>query len=272
MAAGSSLPNSNWRQGSTLKRELLNDPSILPDDLKPADRLIIISQDCDIVHRSYKAEPFVEFLVARAVNKSDGRMTNGKNPRTLCFNAKVNDVEQIFQLSINDKYRVERQILEAGTPDNSVTIPRKTVKTIAKWAAKRYVRASFPTAFNNRLTEEAKELIESSMSTYGLDVRGTFIAFVGSDQELDEDETYSIIVRIVAPVEAVEDRQREEVLIKLQSALQNAFGMCAGIEVLEMRVDSEAEFSLDDYDNSRLWDYEFVSVVEDDPNCSMTGI
>jgi hypothetical protein len=42
--------------------------------------------------------------------------------------------------------------------------------------------------------------------------------------------------------------------------------------VLEMRIDSEADFSLEDYENSRLWDFEFVSTVQDQTDCSMTGI
>jgi hypothetical protein len=45
--------------------------------------------------------------------------------------------------------------------------------------------------------------------------------------------------------------------------LEKYLSQCAGVEVAEVKLDTEAEFTLQDLKESRLWDYEFLSAPEE---------
>jgi len=255
------LHNSLWRQGAVLPRELLP-PGTLPGDLDAEAKLVIVSHDCDIVHASYEGEPYVEFFVAYPVDKSDGRKRRGKNPRRLQFIAACNGTELIYEINVHDKFRVSRRLLEGNAPDTSCHISKYEITTIGRWAGKRYSRPAFPSEFDRRLNSIGKDKFERAMQKYGDDVSGIFIAFLSSSGELPEIEPYLVSVRVVAPREALADDKREQVLLKLVTQLQSLLAQCAGIQVEDMRLDSEAEFTLEDKRNSTLWDYEFISDEE----------
>lgn len=258
MAGISNLHNSLWRQGTILARELLA-PGILPSDLDPAAKLVIVSHDCDIVHPSYEGEPYVEFFVARPADKSDSRKRRGKNPRRLQFLATNSGAERLYEINVHEKYRVSRKFLEGGAPDIACTISKSEAAIIARWAGKRYNRPSFPSEFDRRLNAMGKEKFARAMEKYGADVSGIFISFLSQSGGLTEGEPYSIIVRVVAPRAACEDDGRERVLLKFVAELQILFGGCSGIHVEDLRLDSEADFTLEDWKHSTLWDYEFIS-------------
>jgi hypothetical protein len=261
LAETANLHNSLWRQGTVLPRKLLP-PGTLPNDLNPAARLVIVSHDCDLVHPSYEGEPYVEFFVAHPVDKSDGRKRRGKNPRRMQFIAANNGVEQIYEINVHDKFRVSRRFLEGDTPDTSCTISRHEVTTIGRWAAKRYSRPGFPSEFDRRLNTIGKDKFERAMQKYGDDVSGIFIAFLSPSGELPETEPYAVSVRVVAPREALADDKREQVLVKLIAQLQSLFSQCTGIQLEDMTLDTEADFSLEDWKRSMLWDYEYISGEE----------
>jgi len=259
----SNLHNSSWRQGSVLSRELL-EPGTLPRDVSPECRLIVISHDCDLVHHSYENEPFVEFFLASPAEKSDGRKRGGKNPRRFQFVAKHKDQEQIYEISVHDKFRVGRKLLEKGAPDLTFRISKSDVNAIARWAGKRYCRPAFATEFDRRLSAVGKEKFERALQKFGTDVSGIFISFLSESGELPARDEYSIIVTIVAPRDAVVDDDREQDLLKLVAEFRRLFGNCPGIRIEDFRLKSEAEFSLEDWKSSQPWDYEFIS--EGDPD------
>lgn len=269
MSATSTLHNSLWRQGAILPRELLN-PSTIPDDLDPNAKLILVSHDCDIVQRSYDLEPYVEFLVARPATKPDGAKTKGKNPRCLQLPLVLNGEERLYEVSIHEKYRDQRSILERGNPDASCRLSQRDIRTIGRWVGKRYSRPAFPTTFNSRVSGGFKKF-RKALEQYGAEVSGIFI-YLESDRELPETEPYRIIVRIVAPRAILEDDREEQTLLKLVAALQAAFGGCPGIEMIEgIKLDSDAEFSLQDWNNTKVWDLEFLSTSEDDNHTYLAG-
>ena len=264
VANGSPRRQSPWRQGSVIPRELL-DSGALPNDLDPDAKLIVISQDCDVVHPSYNVEPFVEYFIARRITSRDGRRTRGKNPRFLQFEALINGDGRLFEINANEKFRIDRWILDRGDPEAGVMITPGQIRALARWAAKRYNRSSFPTGFDQRISARVREKIEKLMTRYGGDISGTFIAFLSSDGELREEDAYKILVHVVAQKEAFDGGVREADLLKVKAELTTLLGQCSGIELVEtVELDSESEFSLDDYFNTRLWDYEYVSDAEQD--------
>lgn len=259
MSGTSVLHNTLWRQGSILPRELL-DPELLPKGLDPQAKLVLISHSCDIVQPSYEAEPYVELLIAHPATAIDGLKTNGKNPRRLQFPISVGGPESVYEISIHDKIRINRRLLETGTPDASCRISPGNIRRLGTWAGKRYLRAAFPGAFDRRLKSAMKKL-RSSLERHGEHVLGVFL-YLNTDLELPETEEYRIIVRVVAEKSAVEDDNEEQRLKTLVAEMNVALGNCTGIDVLDLSFVSETEFTYEDLRNSSKWDFDYLSDAE----------
>ena len=64
----------DWRQGSVIPIQLVNSAEgslAFSSPLEPDRLVILISQDCDIVHASYEVEPHVEiYNVPRKLDRS----------------------------------------------------------------------------------------------------------------------------------------------------------------------------------------------------------
>ncbi len=222
----------------------------------------MISQDCDVVHPSYDAEPFVEYFIARPISARDGRRTRGKSPRFLQFEALIEGEEHIFEISANEKFRTDRRILERGDPDPTLVLTQSQVRMLARWAARRYNRSAFPANFDRRISK-VREKIERLMKRYGTDITGTFVAFLSSDGELPQEDDYRILVQVVAEKEAFDRNLREQDMLRVKAELTTLLNQCSGIELVEtVELRSESEFTLEDYFNSRLWDYEYVSEAD----------
>lgn len=243
---------------------------MIPSDLDPHAKLILISHDCDIVQGSYDLEPYVEFFVARPASKLDGAKTRGKNSRCLQLYMVVNGEEKLYEISVHEKHRDQRKILEHRSPEASCCLSQRDIRMMSRWAGKRYSRPALPTAFNNRISGSAKKF-KKALEQYGAEVSGIFIFFLESERELPDNETYRIIVRIVAPRATLEDDREEQTLLTLVAKLKQAFASCSGIEVEEIKLDSDAEFSLEDWSSSKVWDYEYLSVSEDDGHTYLAG-
>ena len=260
MGTRSKLHESAWRQGSVIPRELIPENS-LPPNLAQDDKLIIVSHDCDVVQPSYETEPYVEFVIARARKpaEEEGNFLRGKNPRSLQVWAAVAGTKQLFQISIHDRYSMPRDRLESGPPDSNCTFSKSDIGIIARWIAKRYTRSGFPNAFNQRIVTIGKKL-GKTLSANGKDITGIFITFYGSDLELPSNESYQIAIRIVIPAEAAADQQREFQAIRATTEIQALLAQCKGIELIDIRVDGEDEFTLEDLNLSRAWDFDYLSV------------
>ncbi len=251
-----------------LPRELLN-PGVIPSDLDPHAKLILLSHSCDIVQGSYELEPYVEFFVARPASRLEGTKTMGKNPRNLQFHVVVNGEDKLYEISVHEKYRDQRSILEHGSPEASCRLSQRDVRIMGRWAGKRYSRPALPTAFNNRISCSIKKF-KKALEQYGAEVSGIFI-FFESERELADNEPYRIIVRVVAPQTILEDDREEQTLLTLVTKLREAFANCPGIELDELKLDSEAEFSLEDLKSSKVWDYEYLSISEEDEHTYLAG-
>ena len=251
MSNTSPIFNLQWRQGSLIPREALpqND---LPSDLPAEAILILISHDCDVVHLSYEQEPWVEVLVARPIPALNGLYTNGRNPRRMHFSLGSKN----YEVSIHERFRTARQHLEQARPDCSELLGKADIHKLARWVAKRYSRSSFPTAFNDRVTRVGKK-IKKLLEKSGHDISAIFLAL--DESELPTGEVYKVVLRLVIPVEAGEDNDREQTAIEVTEELRDLLNQCEGIEVIDAELKTEAEFSLADYLATRIWDYDYIS-------------
>jgi hypothetical protein len=158
---------------------------------------------------------------------------------------------------------MDRSVLEHHQPDSSPTLDASTIRVIAEWYAKRYNRSSFPTAFNNRIPATKWKKIEKSLKRDGDDV----LIFMGlnSMDELPEDKAYEVLVRVVIPRDARDNDLREQRALRVVTDLTLNLSQCPGIEVINVGLETEADFSLEDLNTTIEWDtFGYLSLSTDE--------
>jgi hypothetical protein len=76
------------------------------------------------------------------------------------------------------------------------------------------------------------------------------------DELPDGEGTYRFIVVMAMHDDLYHDPSLNEEAVGIAGALQEAFAKCEGVEVLEVRVASEADLSLQDIRELIRWDYQ----------------
>ena len=163
-----SIQEFGWRQGSVLATETSQQlPIPFPQPLADGDFALVISQSCDVVHPSYDLEPTVELLVARAIEDAakDGNLAFGKNPRKIQFQLDEAEGSQLYEISIHDRLRVPRDILDEAPPSDQITLDPDLVDLLARWVAKRYTRAALPTRSTSDVRSQRKTSESPSNNT-----------------------------------------------------------------------------------------------------------
>ena len=268
MANSAILIPPDWRQGSVVSRELLP-PDDLPRELPAEAKLIVISHDCDIVNSSFDSEPWLEILVARPVDVVDGSLTLGKNPRKMHLSLGEGSAKRPYELDIHERFRTRRQCLSDGRPDASLKLDRRQIQLIARWVGKRYSRPSFPTAFDRRIPDAIRKKIKKLLGRDGADIKGIFLAL--TDDELEQNQPYEVVLRLVIAAEADEDDERERLALSVLAELQDLMNQCEGVAVFDAEVKTLGEFSLADYLATKAWDYEYLSSEQEAENQSLAG-
>jgi hypothetical protein len=253
----SKISVNGWEQGSVLSEELARDvwSSTLAEGTEPSV-LVVLTQDCDLVHASYEVEPHVELIVGRLVDVADNNLRHGRNPRRLQVD--VDGAEKrTLALSIHDRLLVPRARLESHTPHGSIRLRPDQRQLICEWVAKRYVRAAFPDEFNER-TRASYKKIEKELKRDGEHITGLFL-MIDPDRELGADEDYRAILRVTARRETLVDVATEQRLVRVANAIATALGSCKGIVVEDHQLVSEAEFTLEDLRYFKRWDWDYRS-------------
>ena len=239
----------------------------MPQGLPAEAKLIAISHDCDLVNPSFDAEPWLEILVARPIDAPDGSLTLGKNPRKMHLSIGEGIAKRSYELDIHAKFQTKRQCLSGGHPDASLRLDRPQTLQIARWVGKRYSRPSFPTAFNRRIPNAILKKIKKLLARDGADIKGIFLAL--TDEELDQNQPYEVVLRLVITTEAGEDDERERLALSVLTELQDLMDQCTGIAVVDAEVKTLDEFSLADFLDTKVWDYEYLSDEQEAENQSL---
>ncbi|MGH9501350.1 MAG: hypothetical protein ACRD20_00720 [Terriglobales bacterium] len=235
----------------------------MPPSVGTDTKLLIISHDCDIVNPSFEAEPFVELLVVRPQPSEarNGAFFKGKNPRKLQLVAEAPGQSRLYEIDIHEKLRIDRQILQRGAPDITVRFNPDDVRLIARWAARRYDRPSFPSAFVNRTNVVRKKLLKK-LERDGEDVLYVLVGFE-TVEELPDNQPYRILLRIVADPETCEDDEKEQRALSVSSELRKLLAQCDGIAVEDADIANSAEMTLYEYKHLRRWDFDYLSPEDD---------
>ena len=185
---------NGWRQGALVRVEDHRTlPQSIRDEMTARARVLVVSQDCDLVHESYESEPKIEVILATAIErKQDGNLTHGKNPRQLQVPFDDNNAEVWFQCNAADRYFIKRDLLETITPADELSLTKRGGDVLVRWLVNRYQRAAFPDEFNRRLAPIQKRC-ERQLRKLGGDLIGICLR-LNTQHELPDSRTYQIIL------------------------------------------------------------------------------
>jgi hypothetical protein len=222
--------------------------------------LIVVTHDCDVVSKDFKHEPVVETVVARrlAPAERDSRTANSKNPRRLQFQRSKQPDADWFEISNASRKVFARRALVGHAPAEALG-PEAT-RQVSLWMGRRYTRASFPNALNERL-RLASKAIDKELKAHGDLLSAVFISLDTYD-ELPATQNYvgDMIGTMTAEDYADDERRRKatETIDKIATAMATR-----GVEI-NPGISSESQFSLEMFMAMRRFDYDWMSEDEGD--------
>lgn len=255
---------NGWRQGKLVRED---DHTCFPEQVLvelPLDgRVLIVTQDCDLVHESYTTEPKVEVILVEPIEGApDGNLTYGKNPRRLQIPFKSIESEVWLQCNAANRHFVPRTILEEILPDDDLVTTDHGREVLVRWLANRYRRAAFPDEFNNRLAPILSRC-ERQLRKLASDLVGVYLR-LNKWAELDAAEPYKVILFGVMERNSYHDQPNLHRAQDLIDAVAELMKDCDGIEVVQSGVVSEEDFSLYDLRQFKNWNLDAASLREGD--------
>lgn len=151
----------------------------------------------------------------------------------------------------------QRIILQDITPSKEYAAEKKVIDSLVNWVIKRYNRAAFPDAFNERL-KKSKKPIKEILKENVDNVHGIFIQ-LNPEAELDNDENYEITLRLVFPSHVVTNDERKklrDVLEKIVDILLQNKGILVKDDYRAVSIDDISYGEISDLYN---WDYDYLS-------------
>ena len=259
------IANLGWRQGAILGDTLAtlagkHAPRTVAVD--SADWLVLSSHDCDIVNGSIEKEPVVEVLRMRAVTpgKVDRQRLSGRNPRTLQLAIGASEAPIVVSCAAHDRWTIPRDLLMRESP--ALRLPDKERRLVAEWLAKRYIRAAFPTAFDQRWRSMLKDW-QKLLRKHSEWMQGVYLRLSTLD-ELPADTLYQCHLILAVPYLrrgaagwAGKRTEIEEELTAFWGQFRPGIE-CAGVEVL-----GTDEITLADIEPYQRFDADWVSFEDE---------
>jgi hypothetical protein len=214
-----------------------------------------LTQDCDILHDSYEAEPDIEIHIAKPSDVEDGNLQHAKNPRRLQLSVD----QKLFEINIHDRVIVPRNCLLNHLPEK-IRLDDTQIRTIINWTANRYLRSAFPDAFNERLYAAKRQLknIETALKREGALVTNIFL-LVDPVEEINPSGKFRVIIRLTVKDDIYDQTELEERAVVLAETVGSEFRKIEGIEVENYELVPESEFSLADSRVMLRWNYDHLS-------------
>jgi len=242
--------------------ELLHQGSVLSEsihetvlheciDQKPkfqdGDRMIVVSQDCDIVAPA-KNEPFIELITAKVCQKPDSGKMHGKSTRYLAVCAGT-----IFlEICVHDRFRVPKEKVDWSL-DNHFVLSEAAVEVFKGWLARRYRRAAFPNEFEKRIRQKQHEMDTLLRGDEARTISAVFLKT--SREELPKDQSYHLTVLLAIEVADANS--------SFENALESILNSCEGIIVDDINSMLEKDITLGLLREFRRWNKDFYSSAED---------
>jgi hypothetical protein len=212
-----------WRQGHLLTAEAASTLGLLHPAVPERTLAIVATHDCDLA-QSPAAEPSVEVVVGRSLDKADGNFTHAKVPRRLHLTFE-GDVPCLAEFEVTNKVNVEKAKLGEFTPCAESYLSAESTSTFQLWLASRYRRSAFPDEFERRLKDQKlAEKIAKALKPHGDLIAGVFFD-VDEGQDATREgpqDLYTLDIYILYPVESDADAA-ETAAQKAADVIKSAF-------------------------------------------------
>jgi hypothetical protein len=157
----------------------------------------------------------------------------------------------------HDRYAVPRNALERSQPRVDRTLSATSVRRLQAWLALRYSRPAWPDEFVQRLASAHGQIVSVLESVARDDLAEVRIAFAPSDIELDQSQSYRVLIYFVVDEtvwnSAPESRQRIHAAFAL---FVSTLEKCRGVQVdQESGVFSGAQFTWQQMQITDLWNF-----------------
>lgn len=262
------IEKHGWRQGAVLSSKLaVEAQKHAPSGLVVAetDWLIVTSHDCDVVNWSIEKEPTIEVLRAAVSQqkKPDKQQVWGRNPREMQLAADDGaGGAVVLVVKVHQRWSMPRELLTSEAP--SRVLDEKTRRLIAEWLAKRYIRAAFPSAFDDRWRSKMKEwtgLLESQSAW----VQGIYLR-LNTQDELADDKPYKVHLIVASPSGATKDPAWPKKKSELESVVEKFWKQFGpGIDCVGVEVHATNKLTLADIEPYQRFDADWLSFADDSP-------
>jgi hypothetical protein len=258
------IQENGWHQGAVCPFHTLSGSSESGDNCKALRQsegalAILVSHDCDIVNGNLTKEPFADWIIARCIEKPGGVYLYGQNSRKLHFEHNGS----FYEVSACERLSTPRELLEKVSAEPSQALTGPLIKLVAEWVSKRYIRPAYPDAFNERIKKAKKQLTRALEKDHDHELfRSILIKIEPRDKELLADQTYSVFIAGVMREADYGDAQKRERGQRIIDELEHNLADCEGIEVQECRLRSDEEVRLSWLDYYVPWDFDYLTVQD----------
>lgn len=264
MNIGEQLRAKNWRQG-TIVDPAFNKAAfdLIQEALDADDRLVVISQSCDLLQIDDAAEPEVELLILYRIEALNGNFTNNKHPRRIHIQSHSGGGPLPYSATQQGKVRIPRSQLLDWNPAAYEFLERNQISNLARWLAARYVRAAFPDQFeeNIRSVKGHDRKLRKLAKKISADVTGIYLN-LSPFRDLEEGEQYS--VELLALVLPGQPEDAPEIVTPMKD-MEGLF-RAAGIDVqMSIRAENKVPYSMFRND-FKPWDFDSISLNQDPPH------
>lgn len=257
--------DTDWRQGSVVDKA--DTVAVLaaavdrpPETESDAIRLVVVTQDCDILAEPGK-EPFVELIAGLPVDSPDPSRCHGRNPRLLDLPF-TSSMGVVLRFSAHDKFRVRKASLAGMQPAADMSLGSDERYVLRGWIAKRYTRAAFPDELMRRLGDRKKQIDRVLKMDDAKHASAIYIHT--TTEELAAGEDYEMKVRITAPTDMWDTEGGPAALLTFEEKLAGALSACSGITPVEdIETMPESDFSIDLLRLYKRFDVDYRSPNDD---------
>lgn len=208
-----------FRQGTSIDPSALQAGDCFPFYTGSTDdRLVLLTQSCDILHCGPEGDSFLEGVVAAAITELDGNYTNGKHPRILHIGCTCNP-SHAFEIKIKNRILIKREALKRVSPKEGCTFDSDAVRTLAFWFGRRYFRSAFPESFSKRITPKQQRKLKKLIRGTHEVVTGIYFRLNTFD-ELPEGQPYCISVYVTSDPGDWADAEKRKALYVFADSLE----------------------------------------------------
>lgn len=261
-----------WRQGALLSQKAVE---VLGLSLQSGGAVeaaaIVVSHDCDLVQLA-EVEPMVELVLGRRVERPDGNLLHGKNPRRLQL--PINVGNGWVELDARWKKAVKKEDLAPYRPDAALSLTLNEKMILQRWLAARYRRAAFPDEFNNRLsTTGLAERLARIMSKTGAMISAVYFDLDHGKEivRTADDGPYELEIYIMystssdpeaAAADANDAKAQVEQAFR-RRCYDASYQVWQQIELVDCIVVSDEALTVAQSEKLRRWNGDYISLRQD---------